>query len=480
MILPEHQIKRYMRHIIMPEISGPGQRKLLESSVMVIGSSVESAAPLLYYLSSSGIGKIYFSFDNDSNATPTIENLLDLNPDIEIESTDKQNLKNVSVKIILGNKTFINRVLKKTASFKSDNFIPVLVALQDSWSGIIHLIPNQEEMNFTLDLFKNDLLPNFSDFIEKNLYNAGITISSCFNGALSSIEAIKLCLNLGSFPQYPLSFDLFNMSFAKQQNLDALPSSNISSKNSTPTKDISKARVLIVGTGGLGSPVAYALTSTGIGTIGILDSDSVELSNLNRQILHSTSRIGIPKVKSAEIFLKQLNPDVNITMYDTRLTSANVEKIIEDFDMVVSAVDNLKTRYILNDACHFAKKPLAEAGVLRFDGLGFTIVPGKGPCYRCLFPQTPSSGEMPSCSETGILGPVPGVMGFIQAAETVKVLSGIGKTLEDRILLYDALETEFRMPSLNKNPECPLCGHSPSINSVEEYDFDCEVKNVDM
>lgn len=467
MILPEHQIKRYMRHIIMPEISRQGQKKLLESSVVVIGPSVESAAPLLYYLSSSGIGRICLSFENESNMTQILDNLSDLNPDTVIEPTDRQNFKNASVKIILGDKMFVHKVLKNTAPFKTDNFIPVLVALQGSWSGIIHFINKQKEINSIPNILKNDFLFNYSDFIEKKIYDVGTTISSCFIGALSSIEVIKLCLNLGSLPKYPFSFDLFKMSFTKQQNPDVPPARNTSPKNWTSMKDISKARVLIVGTGGLGSPAAYALTSAGIGTIGILDSDSVELSNLNRQILHSTSRIGIPKVKSAGIFLKRLNPDVNIIMYNTRLTSANVKKIIEDFDMVVSAVDNLPTRYILNDACHFAKKPLAEAGVLRFDGLGFTIIPGKGPCYRCLFPQAPSV-EMPSCSETGILGPVPGVMGFIQAAETVKVLSGIGKTLEDRILLYDALETEFRTPNLNKNPECPLCGHNPSINSFEE------------
>jgi molybdopterin/thiamine biosynthesis adenylyltransferase len=462
MILSQPQTVRYKRHLIMPEIGESGQKKLLESTVAVVGSSAESAAPLLYYLACSGIGKLRLSFDNEQNLAQITENLSDLNPDIKIDKCSHNSEENISVKIILGNKTFISKILEDTISSKRCDPIPVLIVHQDSWSGIIYSIYKQEDIS-SLNLSEDDVMPRLFD---NELYDIGNVISSCFAGALVSIETIKLCLNLGGFPRHSFSFDLFNMIFTQNQKRKPLTSNYFYLNNAASMKDITKAKALIVGTGGLGSPAAYALASTGIGTIGILDCDTIELSNLNRQILHSTSRIGISKVKSAEMFLKQLNPDVNIKMYHTLLTSANVEKIIKDFDMVVSAVDNLGTRYILNDACYFLRKPLAEAGVLRFEGLGFTIVPDKSPCYRCLFP---SSSEV--SSGAGILGPVPGVMGFIQAAETVKILLGIGNTLENRLILYNALKTEFRTLSSKRNPKCQLCGLSPSINSIEEYDF---------
>jgi molybdopterin/thiamine biosynthesis adenylyltransferase len=456
MHLSEQLASRYRRHIMIPEIGTSGQKKIIDSAVLIEGASVESVTPLLFYLVASGIGTIFLNLDNKNNLANITENLLDLNPEIEI-LTDERNTNNISIKVIVGDKTFVQKALNKNKCLRSNVYTPILILLQGSWCGIIQLIRVHKELDFAFELTQK-YLPDPSSYLEKSFCDAGKTISSCFIGALGSIETIKSCLNIGSFLHIPLFFDLLNMRFVNEADYKPFYSDKVV-ENSAHIKDISGARVLVVGTGGLGSPAAYALTSLGINTIGIVDSDTVELSNLNRQILHSTSRIGIPKVKSAETFLNILNPSINIITFNTRLTSINAQNIIADFDMVISAVDNLQTRYILNDACYYAKKPLAEAGVFMFDGLNFTILPDKGPCYRCLFPQISPSGEMSSFSEAGILGPVPGVMGTIQASETFKVLSGVGKTLEHNLLLYDALEAEFRMANLNKNPNCQLCGN---------------------
>lgn len=240
-------------------------------------------------------------------------------------------------------------------------------------------------------------------------------------------------------------------------------------------KKLRQARVLIVGAGGLGSPAAYYLAAAGVGALGIVDDDVVDASNLQRQILHRTAAIGMHKTDSAEERLAALNPGVVVEKHRVRLGKDNVESIIGDYDIIIDGVDNFPARYLLHDACFFARKPLVEAGVLQFLGQVMTIMPGKGPCYRCVFPEPPPPGTVPSCQEAGILGAVAGVLGILQATEAIKLIVGIGTPLVGRIMIYEALSGSFREVKFKPNPRCPLCGENPSIAEPIEYPLECEL-----
>lgn len=218
------------------------------------------------------------------------------------------------------------------------------------------------------------------------------------------------------------------------------------------------AKALVVGAGGLGSPAAMYLAASGVGTLGVVDADVVELSNLQRQILHGTNHLGLAKVESAKRALVRLNPGVHVVPHRMTVTPENVSQLIEPYDLVVDAVDNLDTRYVVNDACVAARKPFVEAGVLRFDGMVLTVVPGKGPCYRCIFPILPPPGAVPSCKEAGIIGAVPGAVGSIEALEAIKIVLGLGKPLVGRLLLFDGLAMTWREVSAARDPNCPACG----------------------
>ncbi|MGI6284761.1 molybdopterin-synthase adenylyltransferase MoeB [Neomoorella humiferrea] len=239
---------------------------------------------------------------------------------------------------------------------------------------------------------------------------------------------------------------------------------------------LKRGKVLIVGAGGLGSPAAYYLAAAGVGTIGIVDSDVVDISNLQRQILHSTERLGRPKVESARETLLALNPNLTINTYHLRLGKDNILDLIRDYDVIVDGVDNFPTRYLLNDACVMTGKTMVEGGVLQWDGLVMTIKPGQGPCYRCIFPDPPPPGAVPSCQEAGVIGTVPGLIGAIQATEVIKILLGVGDTLTGRLLIYNALEMRFREVKAERNSNCPVCGDSPRIRELEEYTFVCATK----
>jgi molybdopterin-synthase adenylyltransferase len=223
------------------------------------------------------------------------------------------------------------------------------------------------------------------------------------------------------------------------------------------------ARVLMVGAGGLGSPVTFYLAAAGVGTIGILDKDVVELSNLQRQILHAMDRLGTPKATSARMTLEALNPDIQILDHVRELVPENIREFIRDYDVIINGVDNFPTRFLINDACYLEKKPLIEAGVLRFDGLVMTILPDQGPCYRCVFAQQPKEGTVPATSDVGLLATIPGIAGTIQATEAIKVILGIGKPLCGRLLAFNALEGHYDVIEWPRDPDCPLCGENPSI-----------------
>jgi molybdopterin/thiamine biosynthesis adenylyltransferase len=234
------------------------------------------------------------------------------------------------------------------------------------------------------------------------------------------------------------------------------------------------SRVLLLGAGGLGSPAAYYLAAAGVGTLGLVDADVVDVSNLQRQILHATSRVGVPKVDSAETTLRDLNPDVTVVKYKERLTSENVERILADrWDVIVDGCDNFPTRYLVNDASLFHKIPVIHGSIFRFDGQVTTFLPFKGPCYRCLYPEPPPAHLAPSCSEAGVLGILPGMIGILQATEAVKVLLGLGDTLAGRLLQYDSLGMTFRTFKLRRDDQCPGCGKNPSIKGYIDYEGFC-------
>jgi sulfur-carrier protein adenylyltransferase/sulfurtransferase len=233
-----------------------------------------------------------------------------------------------------------------------------------------------------------------------------------------------------------------------------------------------ESKVLIIGAGGLGSPTALYLAAAGVGTIGIVDGDQVDLTNLHRQILHATSALGRPKTESARETLGELNPDVTVVPYQTVLTSANALDVLAPYDVVINGSDNFPTRYLVNDACVLLGKPLVDASILKWEGQATTFLPGRG-CYRCLFPTPPPPGAVPSCAEGGILGALCGFMGSRQALETLKVLLGVGETLANRLLIFDALEGETRVVRWNRNPQCPVCGDRPTIRALIDYEQFC-------
>jgi molybdopterin/thiamine biosynthesis adenylyltransferase len=234
-------------------------------------------------------------------------------------------------------------------------------------------------------------------------------------------------------------------------------------------------KVLLLGAGGLGSPAALYLAAAGVGTIGLVDGDVVDSSNLQRQILHATSRVGMPKVDSAEKALTDLNPDVKIIKFQERLTSENVDRIFEGFDVIVDGCDNFPTRYLVNDASVFKKKPVVHGSIFRFEGQVTTFVPFVGPCYRCLYPEPPPPHLAPSCQEAGVLGILPGIIGVMQATEAVKLLLGKGDLLTGRLLTYDSLKMRFRELKLRRDKSCPACGESPTITSYIDYEGFCNI-----
>ena len=243
-----------------------------------------------------------------------------------------------------------------------------------------------------------------------------------------------------------------------------------------------KSKILMIGAGGLGSPAALYLAAAGVGTLGLVDADTVDASNLQRQVLHATSRVGMPKIESAEKVLKDLNPDVKVIGYKERLDSSNVDRLFGDYDVIIDGTDNFPTRYLVNDASVWLGKPVVHGSIFRFDGQLPTFVPDKaakklgiqaGPCYRCLYPEPPPPHLAPSCQEAGVLGILPGVIGVLQATEAVKLLLNRGDVLAGRLLTYDSLKMKFRELKLRRDPSCIVCGPSPTITKYIDYEGFC-------
>ncbi|MEE3450731.1 MAG: thiazole biosynthesis adenylyltransferase ThiF [Acutalibacteraceae bacterium] len=236
-------------------------------------------------------------------------------------------------------------------------------------------------------------------------------------------------------------------------------------------KKLLNAKVLIIGAGGLGAPTAMYLAAAGVGTIGIADADEVDLSNLQRQIIHATKDLGKPKVQSAKETMNDLNPDVQVNTYHTFVTSENIREIIRDYDFVIDGTDNFPAKFLINDACVMEKKPFSHAGIIRFKGQLMTYVPGEGPCYRCVFKDPPPKDAVPTCKQAGVVGAMGGVIGSLQAMEAIKYIVGKGQLLTGYLLTYDALTMEFRKIKLPHNTEnCPVCGTHPTITQLIDYE----------
>ena len=242
-------------------------------------------------------------------------------------------------------------------------------------------------------------------------------------------------------------------------------------------KKICSSSVLCIGAGGLGSPIAMYLAAAGVGKIGILDFDTVDFSNLQRQIIHGTDDVGRPKTASAKESINSINPNVEVVVYNTRITSENALDIIKDYDVVVDGTDNFPTRYLTNDACVLLKKPNVYGSIFRFEGQASVFAPHLGgPCYRCLYPEPPPPGMVPSCAEGGVLGVLPGIIGCIQATEILKLALGKGSSLVGRLMLYNALDMKFRELKLRKDPQCPICGENPTITKLIDYEIFCGIQ----
>ena len=234
-------------------------------------------------------------------------------------------------------------------------------------------------------------------------------------------------------------------------------------------KRLLDGRVLVLGAGGLGSPVIQYLAAAGVGTLGIVDDDVVERSNLQRQVVHGDADVGEPKVESAARYVDRLNPDVDVERHDVRLDEGNAGELIADYDLVVDCADNFRTRYVVNDTARIEGVPVVHGAIYKFEGQATTLVPD-GPCYRCLFPEPPEPGTVPDCATTGVLGVLPGTVGCVQATEAVKLLLDAGETLDARLLFYDAMEMSFETVSYQRNPECPVCGDD-GIETIDGIDY---------
>jgi len=240
---------------------------------------------------------------------------------------------------------------------------------------------------------------------------------------------------------------------------------------------ILQSKILIIGAGGLGAPAALYLAAAGVGTIGIIDGDKVDLSNLQRQIIHFTKDVKKDKTISAKQKIEELNPDVKVNIYNERVYASNITSFIKDYDFVIDGTDNFPAKFLINDACVLNNKPFSHGGILRFDGQTMTYTPGNT-CYRCIFSEPPPKGAVPTCSEAGVLGAIAGMLGTIQAAEALKYVLGIGELLNNRLLIFNAFNMNFRTVSFNKNPNCPICGKNPSITELKDYEQPvCELQN---
>jgi molybdopterin/thiamine biosynthesis adenylyltransferase/rhodanese-related sulfurtransferase len=313
------------------------------------------------------------------------------------------------------------------------------------------------------------------------LYCAGGTRSALAARSLGELDYKNVTSMAGGFTAWKRAGLAFERPFVmtKEQTVRYSRHTMLPEVGEEGQVKLLKSKVLCLGAGGLGSPSGLYLAAAGVGTVGFVDDDTVDSSNLQRQILHSTDRVGMPKVQSAAAAIAKLNPDVKVNPYQERLTSENILKIIKDYDVIVDGADNFPSRYLLNDAALKLGKPVIHASIYRFEGQVTTFLPDQGPCYRCLYPSPPPADMAPACNEAGVLGVLCGVIGSLQTTEALKVILGVGKTLSGRLLMFDALNMKFREMKLHRDPACPTTGDGVDQSKIELIDYEqfCNVGN---
>jgi len=329
-----------------------------------------------------------------------------------------------------------------------------------------HLFNDQNALRSFVNVYVNDEDIRHKGGIETPLADgATVTIVPSIAGGSPAVATEKAVKNAAeNLPE------LTNEEIARYSRHLILPEVGV-----TGQRKLKNARVLLVGTGGLGAPLGLYLAAAGVGTIGLVDFDTVDASNLQRQIIHGTRDVGRPKIASAKDRLRDINPHVNTVAFETRLTAKNAMEIIKDFDIVADGTDNFPSRYLVNDACVLLGKPNAYGSIFRFEGQASVFWAERGACYRCLYPEPPPPGMVPSCAEGGVLGVLPGIIGSIQANETIKLILGEGEPLVNRLVLFDALKLRFREMKLRKDPKCPLCGQNPTIKELIDYEQFCGI-----
>src|SRR4051794_7752373 len=390
-------------------------------------------------------------------------------------------LKDVKSKIRETNVEAVKKVVsdRKGQGGDGNGLGPVLIDVREKDEWMEGFIPGAQWIpRGFLEQRIEDKVPEKSSAVV--LYCAGGTRSALAARSLADLGYTNVSSLEGGFSAWKRAGLNFDRPFimTQDQNIRYARHTMLPEVGQEGQVKLLKSRVLCLGAGGLGSPAGYYLAAAGVGTLGIIDDDVVDSSNLQRQILHATDRIGMPKVESAAKTLTGLNPDVKVIPYQARMTSENVLDIIKDYDVIVDGVDNFPSRYLLNDASLKLNKPVVHASIYRFEGQMTTFVPFQGPCYRCLYPSPPPPDMAPSCQEAGVLGVLPGVVGVLQATEAIKLLLGIGKPLVGRLLMFDALATKFRELKLRRDPQCPTCGEGVDPAKIELIDYEafCSVK----
>ena len=317
-----------------------------------------------------------------------------------------------------------------------------------------HLFNDEGQLRSFVNIYYNEEDIRYLDGPDTELRDGGeITIVPSIAGGAIDIQP-QATLDADEIMRYSRHLIMPEVAMSGQEKLKA-------------------AKVLLIGAGGLGSPLGLYLAAAGVGTIGLVDADEVDTTNLQRQILFGTSDVGVPKIDAAEQRLKDLNPHINLIKHNLRLTSENALEVLKDYDVIVDGTDNFPTRYLVNDACVLLGKPNVYGSIFRFEGQVSVFYAEEGPCYRCLYPEPPPPGLVPSCAEGGVLGVLPGTVGAMQATETIKLILGIGNPLIGRLLRYDALGMEFREFKLRKDPRCPVCGEHPTVTELIDYDEFC-------
>ncbi len=356
---------------------------------------------------------------------------------------------------------------------------PILVDVREKDEWTEGYIPGAQWIpRGFLELRVEDQIPEKSS--EVILYCAGGTRSALAARALAELGYTNVKSMAGGFTAWKRAGLHYDRPFimTQEQSLRYARHTMLPEVGEAGQVKLLKSKVLCLGAGGLGSPSGLYLAAAGVGTIGFVDDDVVDQSNLQRQILHATDRVGLPKVESASIAIGKLNPDVKVNQHQTRLSSDNVLDIIKDYDLIVDGADNFPTRYLLNDAALKLNKPVVHASIYRFEGQVTTFLPYEGPCYRCLYPSPPPPDMAPSCQEAGVLGVLCGVIGSLQANEAIKLLLGIGKPMAGRLLMFDALGLKFRELKLRRDPTCPTCGEGVKPENIQLIDYQefCNVR----